>query len=128
MLLYWVGDSWREPFFVFCRYEACRGCCSFFCRVLNNKGVLFFTFVKTMNNKAFTANNTKVRIYIVNIFVMMQFVFNIILMFKSRVVKMGWNSRANPAHHGFGLGWVEIFLQISIWVDFLPGSSGLNPW
>jgi len=22
-----------------------------------------------------------------------------------RAVKMGWNSRANSAHHGFGLGW-----------------------
>jgi len=42
-----------------------------------------------------------------------------------RVVKMGWNPRANPAHHGFGPGepgWVEIFLQISIRVDFWPGS------
>ena len=47
---------------------------------------------------------------------------------KSRAVKMSWNLRANPAHHGFGSGWVEIFLQISIRVDFWPGSSGLNPW
>jgi len=28
---------------------------------------------------------------------------------KSRAVKMGWNPRANPAHHGFGPGWVEFF-------------------
>jgi len=27
-----------------------------------------------------------------------------------RAVKMGWNPRANPAYHGFGPGWVEIFL------------------
>jgi len=39
-----------------------------------------------------------------------------------RTVKMGWNSRGNPAHHRFGTGWVEIFLQISIRVDFWPGS------
>jgi len=36
----------------------------------------------------------------------------------ARAVKMGWNPRANPAHHGFRQGWVEIFLQISIRVDF----------
>jgi len=35
-----------------------------------------------------------------------------------RAVKMGWNPRANSAHHGFGSGWVEFFLQISIRVDF----------
>ena len=35
-----------------------------------------------------------------------------------RVVKMGWNPRANPTHHRFRSGWVEIFLQISIRVDF----------
>jgi len=29
---------------------------------------------------------------------------------KIRVVKMGWNPRANPTHHGFGSGWVGIFL------------------
>jgi len=23
---------------------------------------------------------------------------------------MGWNPRANPAHHGIGPGWVENFL------------------
>jgi len=34
------------------------------------------------------------------------------------VVKVGWNPRANPVHHGFGSGWVEMFLQISIRVDF----------
>jgi len=45
-----------------------------------------------------------------------------------RVVKMGWNPWVNPAHHGFESGWVEIFLQISIRVDFWPGSSGLNSW
>jgi len=39
-----------------------------------------------------------------------------------RAVKMGWNSRANSAHHGFRPGWVEIFLQILIRVDFWPGS------
>jgi len=32
----------------------------------------------------------------------------------TRAITMGWNPRANPAHHGFGSGWVEIFLQISI--------------
>jgi len=36
----------------------------------------------------------------------------------NRAVKMGWNPRANPAHHGFGPSWVEIFLQISIRTDF----------
>jgi len=36
----------------------------------------------------------------------------------TRAVKMGWNPRANPAHHRFGPGWIEIFLQISIRVDF----------
>jgi len=47
---------------------------------------------------------------------------------------MGWNPQANPAHRrGFGLGWVEIFLQILIRVNFDPaylelGSPGLNPW
>jgi len=35
-----------------------------------------------------------------------------------RAVKMGWNPRANLAHHGFGSGWVETFLQISVWVNF----------
>jgi len=36
-----------------------------------------------------------------------------------RVAKMGWNPRrANPAHHRFGSGWVEIYLQILIRVDF----------
>jgi len=43
----------------------------------------------------------------------------------SRVVKMGWNPWVNPAHHRFGSGWVEIFLQISIRVDFWPGSPRL---
>jgi len=41
-----------------------------------------------------------------------------LLWLKSRAVKIGWNPRANPAHHGFRPGWVEIFLQISIRVDF----------
>jgi len=36
---------------------------------------------------------------------------------------MGWNLQVNSAHHGFRSGWVEIFLQISIRVDFRPGSS-----
>jgi len=31
---------------------------------------------------------------------------------------MGWNPLANSAHHEFEPGWVEIFLQILIWVDF----------
>jgi len=44
----------------------------------------------------------------------------------SRAVKMGWNSRANPAHHGFRPGWVEFFLQISIRVDFWPDSPGTH--
>jgi len=29
---------------------------------------------------------------------------------ETRDVKMGWNPRTNLAHHGFGPGWVEIFL------------------
>jgi len=41
-----------------------------------------------------------------------------------RVAKMGWNPRrANPAHHRFGSGWVEIYLQILIRVDFWASSS-----
>jgi len=28
-----------------------------------------------------------------------------------RAVKMGWNPRANLAHHGLGSGWVEIFYK-----------------
>jgi len=35
---------------------------------------------------------------------------------------MGWNPRANPAHHGFWLSWIKIFLQISIRLDFWHGS------
>jgi len=35
---------------------------------------------------------------------------------------MGWNLRVNLVHHEFGLGWVEIFLQISIQIDFWPDS------
>jgi len=31
-----------------------------------------------------------------------------------RAVKMGWNSRVNPAHHVFGLDWIENFSLISI--------------
>jgi len=27
---------------------------------------------------------------------------------------MGYNPRVNPAHHGFGSGWLEKKLQISI--------------
>jgi len=41
-------------------------------------------------------------------------------MIEIRVVKMGWNSRANPTHYRFGPGCVENFWQISIWVDFWP--------
>jgi len=37
-----------------------------------------------------------------------------------RAVKMGYNPRANPAHHGFGSGWVEKKLQISVWVKNEP--------
>jgi len=39
-----------------------------------------------------------------------------------RVVKMGYNPRANPTDHGFGSGWVEKKLQISIWVKNEPNS------
>jgi len=39
-----------------------------------------------------------------------------------KAVKMGWNPQAEPVHHGFRSGWVEIFLQISIRVDFWLGS------
>jgi len=35
---------------------------------------------------------------------------------------MSWNPRANLANHGFGPGWIEIFLQILIRIDFWPGS------
>jgi len=28
--------------------------------------------------------------------------------------------KVNPIHHGFGLGWIEIFLQISIGLIFDP--------
>ena len=52
-----------------------------------------------------------------------------------RAIKINWNTRVNPAHHKFESDWIEIFLQISIWVDFFfdlvhlePGSLGLNPW
>jgi len=47
---------------------------------------------------------------------------------KNRTVKMGWKSQANSAHHWFGPGWVEFFLQISVRVNFWPGSPGLNSW
>jgi len=33
---------------------------------------------------------------------------------------MGYNPRANPAHHGFRLGWVEKKLQISVRVKNEP--------
>jgi len=39
-------------------------------------------------------------------------------MIMNKVIKMDWNPQANLAHHGFGSGWVEIFLQILIRVDF----------
>ena len=35
-----------------------------------------------------------------------------------RSVKMGWNLRANLVQYRFRPGWVEIFLQILIRVDF----------
>jgi len=44
---------------------------------------------------------------------------------QDRVVKMGWNPQGNSTHNGFGSGWVKNFLQISIRVDFWPGSTGL---
>jgi len=37
---------------------------------------------------------------------------------KLRAIKMSWNLQDNSAHRGFGSGWVEIFLQISIQVNF----------
>jgi len=37
-----------------------------------------------------------------------------------RAVKMDYNPRANPTHHGFGPGWIEKKLQISIWVKNEP--------
>jgi len=40
-----------------------------------------------------------------------------------RAVKMGWNLRVNPAHHGFRSGWVKFFLQISIRI-FDPAHLG----
>jgi len=47
--------------------------------------------------------------------------------------KIGWNPQANSVHYGFGPGWVEIFLQISVQVNFDPvylefDSLGLNSW
>jgi len=38
----------------------------------------------------------------------------------TRAVKMGYNPRANPAHRGFGLDWVEKKLQISVRVKNEP--------
>jgi len=38
----------------------------------------------------------------------------------SRAVKVGQNSWANPVHHEFKPGWIKIFLQILIWVNFWP--------
>jgi len=32
---------------------------------------------------------------------------SLIMIQHNRAVKMGWNPRANPTHHGFGPGWVE---------------------
>ena len=37
-----------------------------------------------------------------------------------RAVKMGYNPRANPTYHGFGLDWVEKKLQISVQVKNEP--------
>jgi len=36
----------------------------------------------------------------------------------TRLVKMDQNLWANPAHHGFGSSWVEIFSQILVRVHF----------
>jgi len=33
---------------------------------------------------------------------------------------MGYNPRASPAHHGFGSGWIEKKLQISVRVKNEP--------
>jgi len=41
---------------------------------------------------------------------------------------MDCNPPANPARIRDESDWVEILLQISIRVDFWPGSFGLNPW
>jgi len=37
----------------------------------------------------------------------------VILITGGRVVDV-----TNPTHHEFGSGWVEIFLQISVWIHF----------
>jgi len=37
-----------------------------------------------------------------------------------RAVKMGYNPRVNPVHHGFGSGWIEKKLQISVQVKNEP--------
>jgi len=41
----------------------------------------------------------------------------------TRDVKVGQNPWANPTHHKFGPGWVEIFLKISVRVNLLPDPS-----
>ena len=41
-------------------------------------------------------------------------------MYMTRTIKMGYNPRANLAHHGFGSSWVEKELQISVRVKNKP--------
>jgi len=47
-------------------------------------------------------------------FVLLFFYFSFNCLRIIRAVKMGYNPRANPAHHGFGSGWVEKKLKISV--------------
>jgi len=35
-----------------------------------------------------------------------------------RVVKLSWNAWTNSINHRFGLGWIEMFLQIWVRVSF----------
>jgi len=46
-----------------------------------------------------------------------------------RVYNVGQNPWANSTHHGFGLGWDAIFLQISVRVNYLldPPRTRLTP-
>ena len=57
-------------------------------------------------------------VLVTNNFLLCKLVSKLVTIF--RAVKMGYNPRANPAHHGFGPGWVEKKLQISVRVKNEP--------
>jgi len=40
----------------------------------------------------------------------------------TKVVKVGKNSWVNLIHHGYGPGWVKIFLQMLVRINFWPDS------